>query len=268
MAKKLSALALPRPDPSTARIIEIRGQRIVLDFDLAVLFGVDTGRFNQAIKRNRNRFPAAWAFQLTDEETANLKSQSVIASDGWGGRRKAPWAFTEHGVVMAASVLKSETADTIMQLVVDVFVRARKGELKGAEIVPRPAQAIATKSAGRFSRRIQRTIEKLMDAIVDHEDQRTVRDEAMQVFQKSISHIKSKLDKAGFENEEIAARATKLLAEAEASRATAAKTKAEADEIALRTLAKKLQMVLEAERAMAEGQMLGFLKVLGQLSKA
>jgi uncharacterized protein Smg (DUF494 family) len=107
-----------------------------------------------------------------------------------------------------------------------------------------------------------------MDAIVDHEDHRTVADEAMQVFQKSINHIKSKLDKAGFENEEIAARAAKLLAEAEASKASAAKTKAEADEIALRTLAKKLQMVLEAERAMAEGEMIGFLQVLRQLSKA
>jgi len=271
MAKEAVAqakLPLPRPDPASVRIVEVRGQRIVLDFELAALFGVETRKFNQAIKRNARRFPPAWAFQLTDEDVEILKSQSVISSDGWGGRRKAPWAFTEHGVVMAASVLKSETADAIMHLVVEVFVRSRKSDLEQTALVPKEPEALPVPAGGPFSRRIQSMISKLMDAIVDQEDQRSVRAEAMQVFQKSISHIKSRLDKAGFENEEIVARAAKLLADAEASKATAAKTRAEADEIALRTLANKLRLVLEAEQAMARGEMLGFLKVLDQLGKA
>jgi regulator of protease activity HflC (stomatin/prohibitin superfamily) len=110
-------------------------------------------------------------------------------------------------------------------------------------------------------------IERLMDSMVDHENQRSLRDEAQAVFKESIDHIRAKLGRAGFENEEIAARATKLLAEAEATKASAAKTRAEADEIALRTLARKLTMLLEAEQAMARGEMEGFLKMLRELGK-
>jgi uncharacterized protein Smg (DUF494 family) len=121
---------------------------------------------------------------------------------------------------------------------------------------------------GTFNRRLQGMIERLMDAMVDHENQRTLRDEAQVVFKESIDHIRARLGRAGFENEEIAARATKLLAEAEASKATAAKTRAEADEIALRTLARKLEMVLEADKAIARGEMEGFLKVLKELGRA
>lgn len=165
---------------------------------------------------------------------------------------------------MAASILKSERAITIMQHVVSVFVRSRKIEL-GA---PSSSAVVTSSSAGgALSQRLQSTIERLMDAIVDHENQRTVRDEAKDVLKQSINHIKSKLDKAGFENDEIAARAAKLLSEAEANKASAAKTKAEAHEICLRILTKKLRMVLETEQAIARGEIEGFLRVLDDLSK-
>lgn len=74
-------------------IVEIRGERVVLDADLAAMFEVETRVFNQAFKRNQDRFPDAWAFELTQEELDNLKSQSVISSGTWGGRRTLPWAF-------------------------------------------------------------------------------------------------------------------------------------------------------------------------------
>ena len=176
--------------------------------------------------------------------------------------------FTEHGVVMAASLLSSDKAKAVMQLVVDVFVRARRGELGKKTLTPTDAKAAIVAGGGTFNRRLQGMIERLMDAMVDHENQRTLRDEAQVVFKESIDHIRARLGRAGFENEEIAARATKLLAEAEASKATAAKTRAEADEIALRTLARKLEMVLEADKAMARGEMEGFLKVLKELGRA
>jgi regulator of protease activity HflC (stomatin/prohibitin superfamily) len=155
-----------------------------------------------------------------------------------------------------------------MQLVVDVFVRARRGELGKKGVVSTDSKVRAVAEEGTFSKRLQAMIERIMDSMVDHENQRTLRDEAQVVFKESIDHIRAKLGKAGFENEEIAARATKLLAEAEATKATAAKTRAEADEIVLRTLAKKLDMVLEAEKAVARGEMEGFLKVLKELGKA
>lgn len=256
-------VALPQPDAPT--VISIRGERVVLDADLAALFEVETRVFNQAFKRNQDSFPESWAFKLTQAEFGHLKSQSVISSDTWGGRRTPPWAFTEHGVVLAASLLRSDRAKAVMQMVVDVFVRARRGEFGKAVLGPKDTTVLT--SGGQFSRRLQSMIERLMDSIVSEENQKAVRDEAQAVFRESIDHIRSKLGRAGFENEEIAARATKLLAEAEATKATAIKTRAEADEIALRTIAKKLEMVLQAELAISRGEMAGFFKVLKKLGK-
>ena len=98
-------------------ILSVRNQRVMLDADLARLYGVATMRFNEAFKRNRRRFPADFAFQLTAAEHVNLRSQIAISSsqsidsageNTHGGRRHLPWAFTEHGALMAASVLRSE----------------------------------------------------------------------------------------------------------------------------------------------------------------
>jgi hypothetical protein len=86
----------------------IRGQRVLLDADLAALYEVETRRLNEQIKRNMGRFPVDFMFQLTAEEFENLKSQ--FATSSWGGRRKLPLAFTEHGAIMAASVLNSDRA--------------------------------------------------------------------------------------------------------------------------------------------------------------
>ena len=78
-------------------ILSLRGQRVLLDSDLAMLYGVETRRLNEQVRRNRDRFPADFIFELTSEEFANLKSQ--FATSSWGGRRKLPLAFTEHGAI-------------------------------------------------------------------------------------------------------------------------------------------------------------------------
>jgi hypothetical protein len=90
------------PQVLAGRILVIRGQRVLLDSDLAQLYEVETRVFNQAVKRNLSRFPSDFMFQLTENEFNNLISQSVTSS--WGGRPKLPQAFTEHGAIMAASV--------------------------------------------------------------------------------------------------------------------------------------------------------------------
>jgi hypothetical protein len=105
------------------RIVVIRGQRVLLDADLAALYEVETRVFNQAVSRNLRRFPPDFMFQLTDEEFKNLISQSVTSS--WGGRRKLPLAFTEHGAIMAASVLNSDRAVEMSVYVVRAFVQLR-----------------------------------------------------------------------------------------------------------------------------------------------
>ena len=95
----------------TDKIFLIRGQKVMLDADLALLYGVSTRRLNEQIRRNRGRFPEDFAFVLTPEEFANLMSQFATSSSGWGGRRKLPYAFTEHRAIMAANVLSSPIAD-------------------------------------------------------------------------------------------------------------------------------------------------------------
>jgi len=106
-------------------IVEVRGQRIIPDADLARVYGVPTKALNQAVKRNRRRFPADFCFRLTPTEAANLKSQFVTPSGQWGGRRTLPLAFTEHGAVMAASVLNSARAVQMSIFVVRAFLRLR-----------------------------------------------------------------------------------------------------------------------------------------------
>jgi len=103
----------------------IRGQRVMLDADLAVLYGVTTKRLNEQVRRNKARFPADFMFQLTTREVANLKSQFATSRSAWGGVRKPPTAFTEHGAVMLASVLNSPIAVAASIQVVRAFLELR-----------------------------------------------------------------------------------------------------------------------------------------------
>lgn len=106
-------------------ILTIRGQRVILDADLARIYGVPTFRFNEAVKRNRNRFPKDFMFQLTHEEVSSLTSQVAMSKPGRGGRRTFPYAFTEHGAVMAANILRSPNAIQMSVFVVRAFVEMR-----------------------------------------------------------------------------------------------------------------------------------------------
>src|SRR6266850_3426465 len=103
----------------------IRGHRVMLDSDLAMIYGVTTKRLNEQLKRNRLRFPADFAFQLTVQEFGTLKSQ-IATSSSHGGKRKLPWVFTEHGALMLASVLNSAIAVQASVRVVRAFVRLRE----------------------------------------------------------------------------------------------------------------------------------------------
>ena len=106
-------------------ILRLRGHNVILDKDLASLYGVTTGSFNQAVSRNLDRFPDDFMFQLTKEEFENLKSQSVISSQ-WGGTRKLPRAFTEQGVAMLSGVLKSKKAVQVNIEIMRAFVQLRQ----------------------------------------------------------------------------------------------------------------------------------------------
>jgi len=102
-----------------------RGERVMVDADLAVLCGVTTKALNQAVRRNRNRFPVDFMFQLTLAESRLLRSQRVTSNDGRGGRRYAPYAFTEQGVAMLSTVLRSPSAIHVNIEIMRTFVRLR-----------------------------------------------------------------------------------------------------------------------------------------------
>jgi hypothetical protein len=105
------------------KIYLIRGEKVMLDSDLAELYGVETKRLNEQVKRNMERFPEDFMFQLSLEEFDNLKSQ--IATSKWGGRRTMPYVFTEHGVLMLSSVLNSELAIKVNIQIVRVYTKIR-----------------------------------------------------------------------------------------------------------------------------------------------
>ena len=140
--------------PAAPPIHTIRRQRVVLDSDLAGLYGVSTKAFNQTIARNRNRFPRDFILQLTADEFSNLRSQIVTSSSGTapalrsqivtlkahGGRRYLPLAFTKHGAIMAATLLRSPRAVAMSVYVVRAFVEMKEALLANATILQRLAE--------------------------------------------------------------------------------------------------------------------------------
>jgi hypothetical protein len=108
-----------------SKIFLIRNKRVMLDSDLADLYQVETRRLNEQVKRNLSRFPEDFMFQLTQDEWGNLMSQIATSNSDWGGRRKAPYAFTEHGVLMLSSVLNSERAIQVNIQIMRIYTRLR-----------------------------------------------------------------------------------------------------------------------------------------------
>lgn len=143
----------PTPNPALPPIHIVRGQRVMLDADLAQLYGVTTTVFNQAIRRNLDRFPSDFVFEIGHEEHARLISQIVTSNavsaglrsqtvtlKGRGGRRKPSLVFTEHGAIMAATILRSPRAVAMSVYVVRAFVQMRDALLTNAVVLKRLAQ--------------------------------------------------------------------------------------------------------------------------------
>jgi hypothetical protein len=157
MARTKTAMVVARKVDS--KIFVLRGQRVILDADLAELYGVQVRHLNQQVKRNAKRFPLAFRFQLSPHEWKILRSQNVISSEGHGGARYRPYAFTEHGAIMAATVVNSERAIEMSVFVVLAFVRMRRAIAGNRHILTKLAE---------LERRLEShdtDIQDLMDAI-------------------------------------------------------------------------------------------------------
>ncbi len=142
-----------------SRILFIRGEKVIVDSDLAQLYGVTTSNFNKAVKRNIERFPSDFMFQLTKEEFESLRFQTGISNESMrsqfatskerGGRRYLPYAFTEHGALMAANILNSDRAVEASVQVVRAFVKLRQMLASNAELA-RKVEALEQKYAANF----------------------------------------------------------------------------------------------------------------------
>ncbi len=151
-----------------SKIYEIRSQKVMLDFDLAALYEVSTKAFNQAVKRNINRFPPDFMFQLNQKEFENLRSQIVTSS--WGGRRYSPFAFTEQGVAMLSSVLNSEKAIEVNIAIMRTFVLIRQYALNYKELAEK-----IKKLESRYNKNFKQVFAALELLLQDKQEQEELK---------------------------------------------------------------------------------------------
>ncbi|HEY7444563.1 MAG TPA: ORF6N domain-containing protein, partial [Vicinamibacterales bacterium] len=188
-----TAPSLELDDTSAPRIFEIRGGNVVLDRDVARLFGVETKVFNQQVKRNKSKFGTDFAFRLTEEEFADLRLQTVTSS-GWGGTRYRPMVFTEHGVVMAATILHTKRAAQASRFIVKIFVQARRNAAEQRNLPvtvhPRVTISLAAEMRQNLMGKINDALGHVLNAIVDQRTNRTVREEALDIANEGLRSLK------------------------------------------------------------------------------
>jgi hypothetical protein len=178
-------------DQIVATILELREKKVILDSDLARLYGTTTARLNEQVKRNRDRFPDDFMFHLTEDEHECLISQNAISNKGRGGRRFSPYAFTEHGAVMAASVLNTPKAVEVSVYVVRAFVRQRALLASNAE----------------FALKLEQLEKRLAVSFMLHEDKLDDHDNQLEQIIETIREMQQQHTHRpiGFRVEEAAA---------------------------------------------------------------
>lgn len=263
-----------KPPSSTSQTIsihEFRSERVILDQDVAALFSVETKRLNEQVNRNLDKFGDDFAFRLTRDEFEILRSQNATSKQQWGGVRYPPRVFTEHGVVMAATILRSPKAIQATRLIVKEFVRSRKetwqrenGRDQSAQLglsLDAPArQGIMTK--------LNMALGQVLDSIADPADGTTVRDEARAIAAEGLKAVKDYLKQAGINNERTLAEVRRIMAEAEGIEVETARKRTENSHRQLALLAKKLKLIIQAQHFAETGSIEGLMIVLSDLEKA
>lgn len=265
MAKKPNPSAKPsRPASTKLEIHEFRGRQVVLDHQVAKLFGVTTKRVNEQVARNADKFHEDFAFRLTSEEFELLKADSKLSKDQWGGNRYPPRVFTEHGVVMMATVLRSPGAIQATRFIVKEFVEARRQAVlsKQKRRVPR---GLTFGLSSDLIGRINAALGNILDAIVGSRSAYGVKSEAKVIAAEGLKSIKSYLRTTEIQNEKTLAEIRKIVAEAESIEVATAEKRTQNQHKELALLAKKLRLVLQAQQHAESGSVEGLIKVLDDL---
>jgi hypothetical protein len=159
-----------------SKILVLRNQKVILDTDLAELYGVSVKRLNEQVKRNGERFPADFLFTLTTAEYRSLRSQNATSNPGHGGRRYLPHAFTEHGAIMAATVLNSKRSIEMSIFVVRAFVQMRQASVVNRHVISKLAE---------------------LEAHLDHHDEEI--QELVEAIQELVAPLPASNRRIGFE---------------------------------------------------------------------
>ena len=246
-------------DPAAPLVVHrFRDSAVVMDRDVAGLFGVTTARLNQQVKRNAGKFGEDFAFQLSTEEFAALMLQDATSNRGRGGLRKPPWMFSEHGVVMAATVLNSPQATAATRHIIRIFIEAKRAELVVAPALPPRG----------LMQKVESVLDRVLDTIVNPRDGTTLRSEAEDVLAEGLGYVKEWLKRPGVGNELAAAEIEKLLAERDHLRGATPASSAEARIRQLAAMARELRFILSVERARESGSVDELMQVLKELGEA
>ncbi|SHF44579.1 ORF6N domain-containing protein [Loktanella atrilutea] len=217
-------------------IFRLRGVAVILDADVAAIFGRTTSAVNQHRSRNAGRFLDDYAFQLTPDEWDDLKSQNVISS-AHGGRRGRPWAYSEQGFIMLATGFRGPEADRIARTVAETFVAYRRGEL--------PMERVFDKSDKGLRNSLRSQLSDMLSAIASMPmpGGSTVLEELDQTTQAALGRVRAWMDQPGKQNTKLDAEIAKLAADTQRAYAEVRRTDAETANLWADTVLKRLDAV-------------------------
>lgn len=239
-------------------VLVVRGERVMLDQRVAAAFGTETKRVNEAVARNRDKFDERHVFQLTEAETAALRSQAATSNPGRGGARYLPHVFTVKGVARLATVLDTPAALRATDLIIDAFLMVHEQLRKGRRTVSvadperyRPTAEQREQSA-KLRSKLANALNRLLDAVVDVESQHSARQVSASIGSKTLQNIQERLRSKGLENAKLEADTALVLAQAEKMLAEARKARAEAEGVDITNFEKRIAAVKKVAELIRE----------------
>ena len=252
------------PAPNIA-IHDIRDERVVLDSDVAVAFGTETKRVNEARRRNPNKFSSDHAFQLTETEYEILKSQAATSKTGRGGRRYAPWAYTAKGIGRLAMILDTPEALAASDMILDTFLQVYEQLSHGHTQIAIEAPSRYNASAedrdavAAIRGKLLKAVQSLLDSVLRVEEQQAIKQTGKAIGTGIRDDVIERLRTKGLENEKLSVDVQRVLAEAR-------KLNAEADGIDLDNLGKRIGMVERLMRLNRDMEPVAFIDLLDGIS--
>lgn len=247
------------------RVLLVRDVPVILDVDVAKGFGVETKHVNQAASRNPEKFGEEHTFQLTPDEFAALKSQSVTSKPGRGGTRRAPHVYTAKGVARLATILNTDAALRATDLIIDTFLEVQHQIIGGRKqvAISEPSRLRAddhddddrhADGIAKMRKQLASAVTALLDTVIDTSKEKTVRQTSQELTSGALENVRERLRTRGLENAKLEADTVMVLAEAEKLMAEVRKTHAEADGIDIDNIGKRIAVVRDLMALVREAE--------------